>query len=273
MKEHPRCRCQEICGARRCLNHRGLVLLYALVVVVIFLLWQSMTKYRFLRTSFIPLSGLVAPVLMSDLSEGQIYLKLQDLGISVPRGGCVWDIGANNGVWNSNSFYLINYLNYTAVLFEPEAEVFLSLRKRYAGSLSPLRGRVTLFNAALLKAANVLEYRVFPAALESTLMKGRRQYDPTPDYTYQIAGADARIVCDQQKDYIQHNLCGADAFTVLSIDAEGADRLIFSRIHEVGCSFDIVIIEAAGDIVEFMKAMGYVDIFHSGYNVIFRHAK
>ena len=165
-------------------------------------------------------------------------------------------------------------LNYTAVLFEPEAEVFLSLRKRYAASSSPLRGRVTLFNTALLKAANVLEYRVFPAALESTLMKERRQYDPTPDYTYQVAGADARIVCDQQKDYIQHDLCGANAsFTVLSIDAEGADRLIFSRIHEVGCSFDLVIIEAAGDIVEFMKVMGYIDVFHSGYNVIFRRAK
>ena len=56
---------------------------------------------------------------MSDLSEGQIYLKLQNLGISVPRGGCVWDIGANNGVWNSNSFYLINYLRATAHAADP----------------------------------------------------------------------------------------------------------------------------------------------------------
>ena len=231
-----------------------------------------MTKYRFLRANFIPLSGLVAPVLRSDLSEGQIYVSLKDQGIlDVPKGGCVWDIGANDGVWNSNSFYLINHLNYSAVLFEPEAEVFLSLRKRYAAADSgPVKSRVELYNLALLKSADVMEYRVFPASLESTLVKTRRQYDEAPDYRYHVAGADAKIVCDQHKEYLKTGKCG-QPFSVLSIDAEGSDRSIFSRIHDLGCRFDLVIIEAAGeDLVEAMKLMGYTLVLRRAYNLIFK---
>ena len=46
---------------------------------------------------------------------------------------------------------------------------------------------------------------------------------------------------------------------------------IFSRIHELGCSFDLVIIEAAGeDLVEAMRLMGYTVVLRSGYNLIFK---
>ena len=214
----------------------------------------------------------MAPALRSDLSEGQIYVTLKDQGILVPKGGCVWDIGANDGVWNSNSFYLINYLNYSAVLFEPEAEVFLSLRKRYATADSPFANRVELYNMALLKSAEIMDYRVFPASLESTLVKTRRQYDAQPDYRYHVAGADARIVCDQQKEYLKMGRCGENSpFSILSIDAEGSDRSIFSRIHELGCRFDLVIIEAAGeDLVEAMRLMAYSVVLRSAYNLIFK---
>eukprot|EP00435_Cladocopium_sp_Y103_P066354 s177_g28.t1 len=235
----------------------------------LFFTWQRMTKYRFLRANFIPMSGLLAPALKSDLSEGQIYVTLKEQGImAVPKGGCVWDIGANDGVWNSNSFYLINYLNYSAVLFEPEAEVFLSLRKRYATADSPFAGRVQLYNTALLKSADVMEYRVFPASLESTLVKSRRQYDSQPDYQYHVAGADARIVCDQHKEYLKTGRCGEkSAFSVLSIDAEGSDRSIFSRIHELGCRFDLVIIEAAGEDLDGIPtpdSQGYLQLQSKG---------
>lgn len=273
MKENPGGSLAKVCCFPVFPRRKKLLFLALASCLGVFLTWQRMTKYRFLRANFIPLSGLMAPALRSDLSEGQIYVTSKEQGILVPKGGCIWDIGANDGVWNSNSFYLINYLNYSAVLFEPEAEVFLSLRRLYATADSPFAGRVELYNMALLKSADVMEYRVFPASLESTLVKTRRQYDPQPDYRYHVAGADARMVCDQQKEYLKTGRCGetnSQTFSVLSIDAEGSDRSIFSRIHELGCSFDLVIIEAAGeDLVEAMRLMGYTVVLRSGYNLIF----
>jgi len=209
-------------------------------------------------------------MLISDLSEGQLYRQLESRGTPARWGGCVWDIGANDGVWNSNSYYLINYLNYTAVLFEPEAEVFLALRQRYAGASSLYRSRVTLFNCGLVETAKLMEYRVFPASLESTLVKEKkRQYDSAPDYVYQIATADAELVCAQQKEFLRQGRCGAEPFTVLSIDAEGYDRPIFTRIHGAGCKFDVVIIEAARNIIQPMYDMGYEVALRNAYNYVF----
>ena len=46
-----------------------------------------------------------------DLSENHLYTDVLPLhGYHMPsgKGGCVWDVGANNGVYNSNSHYLIH---------------------------------------------------------------------------------------------------------------------------------------------------------------------
>lgn len=271
MKDHPRRSCFDLTAGPISAGWKGRwkTALLSLAFAILFV-WQWATRYRFVRTGFVRFNNLIAPLLMSDLSEGQLFHRLEGMGMNLPAGGCVWDIGANDGVWNSNSFYLINYLNYTATLFEPDAEVFLSLRKRYAAASSAFRGRVELFNCGLVEATKLMEYRVFPASLESTLVKDKkRQFDPKPDFIYHIAAVDARLVCEQQREYVRQGRCGRQPFTVLSIDAEGYDRAIFGRVQQQGCTFDVVIIEADRDIVEPMRGMGYKVLLRNAYNIVF----
>ncbi|CAJ1423577.1 unnamed protein product [Effrenium voratum] len=119
----------------------------------------------------------------------------------------------------------------------------------------------------VVEDVGLMEYRVFPASLESTLVKEKkRQFDPTPDYVYQIAALDAGLVCEQHQEAKLKGRCG---FSVLSIDAEGFDLALFVRIHERGCRFEVVILEISEKQRPHVISLGYKEILRSGYNMVF----
>jgi len=78
-------------------------------------------RFATTRTAYVDAYHHVAPTLRGngDLSEGQLWSHaLPTAGFSLPKkkGGCVWDVGANDGVWNSNSHYLIHQRGFKAPL-------------------------------------------------------------------------------------------------------------------------------------------------------------
>ena len=87
--------------------------------------WKSIRKYA------VTASHYIQPLWARDTSGGQLYKKLEQLGVRLPQRGCVWDVGANDGVWTSNSFYPVNTFEWNAFLFEPDSKMFNLLRERY----------------------------------------------------------------------------------------------------------------------------------------------
>ena len=88
-------------------QHPFPLLLISLVFVRLVVLLTS-NKFAFVRTAFVTTHFHVMPTLFpkGDHSEGGLFTHV---GLTVPteyrgegNGGCVWDVGANNGVWNSN---------------------------------------------------------------------------------------------------------------------------------------------------------------------------
>ena len=60
----------------------------------------------------------------SDPSQA-LWTKMETNGLPVRPHGCVWDIGAHNGIFSSNSYFLIHRKQYVrAYLFEPQAREF-----------------------------------------------------------------------------------------------------------------------------------------------------
>lgn len=90
----------------------------------------------------------------------------------------MWDVGANNGVWNSNSRYLIQSRGFTAFLYEPDPTSFMSLLDLY-GKGSP---QVHLHNMAVSDFAGTAQFRKFPTGLENTITNHNHNQFDNPDY-------------------------------------------------------------------------------------------
>eukprot|EP00546_Thalassionema_frauenfeldii_P021930 CAMPEP_0178896046 /NCGR_PEP_ID=MMETSP0786-20121207/933_1 /TAXON_ID=186022 /ORGANISM="Thalassionema frauenfeldii, Strain CCMP 1798" /LENGTH=193 /DNA_ID=CAMNT_0020566361 /DNA_START=290 /DNA_END=868 /DNA_ORIENTATION=- len=192
-----------------------------------------MNNFVLIRKFYVGMHYRVAPTasllgLPSDLSEGAIYKHLPS-SVTFPErpGGCVWDVGANNGIWNSNSFYLIHAKNYHAWLFEPDASTFLQLRENYAN-----HPRVKLHNFGLSSKGEITTLRLFPMGFENTIQGNKSNQADKMEFSYDISVQDAAVLCQQQRKAISSGLCDVvsneetdekKSYTVLSIDAEGAD--------------------------------------------------
>lgn len=191
-------------------------------------------------------------------------------------GGCIWDIGANDGVWESNSFYLLQRRRYYGFLYEPDANRFLMLRDLY-GELDSDGNkkfpRVQLFNVGLSNKNEVSSINILPMGHENTLERygKRKQYDRA-NYQYHIGLFNSSIICQQQKEMLSKKLCyikPSKRMTILSIDCEGSDADVLIAAHtNTDCHWDIVIIESidyAGHLMKKYKYLGKV-----GYNHVFQ---
>ena len=171
---------EEVCknGQRqrwRKIGHRNIFVLVLLMLIILLLCRKN---FVVLRKSYVQLHYWIAPrsafllsnseATLLDLSEGEIYKNLpRTVAFPTPgihKGGCVWDVGANNGVWHSNSHFLIHAMDFYAWLFEPDAAPFLQLRKNYAG-----HPRVKLHNFALAEKTGIQTLRLFPMGFENTI--------------------------------------------------------------------------------------------------------
>ncbi len=178
---------------------------------------------------------------LGDPSENRIMSSLRD----IPPHGCVFDIGAHNGIYHSNSFYLIHTLSYTGRLYEPSASAFSRLVQIYRKA-----DNVKLFHVAVTgrSGTRLAKLHTFPTGLENSLVpEGRSQFD-NPGPSYWVMAVDAAFICDEQRRLLAAAKCGPKNFTVLSIDAEGHDQNILFRILDPSggnCSFDILIAESS----------------------------
>ncbi|CAE8605700.1 unnamed protein product [Polarella glacialis] len=274
---------RPLCDLHVYIRHSMRLRKLALVVAVgisLILLVEFQQKFATFRSAYVWVHREVAPLLSDDVSEGQLYTKVlpqNNLTLPKGRGGCVWDVGANNGVWHSNSYYLINQRGFHAWLFEPDASLFMKLRDMYARVGSALADKVELFNMALAASAGLENYRVFPMGFENTIVQSKlNQYDQ-PLYNYSIAALKADLICTQQKAALQAGLCrvddGSGDFTVLSIDVEGADSRIIRTAHEAGCRWSILIIESPGDTLMELSQLGYRFVVKNHYNYILVYDK
>ena len=261
---------------RLCFHKRTAALRYLILVA---LLW-IVTKNNFLliRKFYVAMHYRVAPTVSAfgfplDLSEGAIYKHLPS-GVTFPKGqgGCVWDVGANNGIFNSNSFYLIHTKTYHAWLFEPDAATFLQLRENYAS-----HPRVKLHNFALSSKTEIDTLRLFPMGFENTIRQKKANQADKMEYSYDISVQNATLLCQQQREAISNGLCDVASdegiekkvtYTVLSIDAEGVDWKIFRSAHKMGFRWDLLITEGRKD--EPAK-LGYKLVLEKAYNAIYEY--
>lgn len=256
--------------------------LFRSIALVVILVALTRNNFLLIRKFYVGTHYMVAPTASklgfpSDLSEGAIYKHLPS-NVTLPdaSGGCVWDVGANNGIWNSNSFYLIHAKKYHAWLFEPDAATFLKLRNNYAN-----HPRVKLHNFGLSSMSEIITLRLFPMGFENTIQKSKSNQADSMEFSYDIAVQNATLLCEQQRQAISNGLCDVETttrvtgettkrkqYTVLSIDAEGADATIFRSAHKMGCHWDLVITE--GRTKEAAK-LGYELVMEKAYNSIYAY--
>jgi hypothetical protein len=248
--------------------------------------------YRALGVSF--LYHFASVVNIGDVSRDKLYTTHKSIIDEMPTGdgGCIWEIGAHNGVWESNSYYLIRERGFSAWLFEPSPEAFIKLKKLYGhirtGTLrrgaikQPKRRRIHLFNMALSNSTHISEYQEFPTGLENALQVFDRhnQYDKSI-YKYNVVAHHAGVLCEQQKVALQRGDCAVEgsktrevnedisSFTILSIDTEGADTRILEAAHSTGCTWDMLIVESLYLTPSDMRSLGYRNVCKVGFNHVF----
>ena len=275
---------------------------YLCLILLSFLLLYWRSFLRSLRTSAVHAHwsfSLFAVTSSIDYDPSHLYHTLVDLGIEIPtKGGCVWDVGAHNGVLSSNSLYLIRAKNFQAYLFEPASEQFARLVRLHHDQHAR---RVEIFNVALggivsgitregevsSSVPPLVRLRSFPTGTESTTNSQQvGQFDSAPEFTSWVGQIDARIVCEQLRVARNAGKCGN--MTVLSVDTEGSDQSILLRILRGGgggggggggsggggekkkeeCAFDVVIAEKMSR-TKMERELGYRRMIVEGYNTVY----
>lgn len=249
---------------------KWIVLLLAIVLFGLHDLSHSFATVRstFLQGEILYMSS-AGRLIPRDPSAGHTYETLsQNEKTRVPHGGCVWDIGANNGVHHSNSYYPIHTLNYTGFLFEPCFEPFAALVSIYKDN-----SRVRLHNFALELEHNVRPFAYVPLSFGSSLITQRYTWEDKSHYA--IATVGASLVCKQRREAIESGLCSGDRsgndlkpFTILSVDTEGLGPYILGVIEkDPECRFDMLILETHNQ--SQIESMGYSKVYAAHYDKIY----
>ena len=179
------------------------------------------------------------------------------------RGGCLWDIGAHDGVYTSNSFFLINYRHFKAWLFEPSPRNFVHLLDRYGKQpkkLSNERENVELFHMAIGPDSRLAKIRTYTGGTENTIVSSKHdQFDSVPKNSFWLQTTDAKLICEQLLKAFSRGDCQASftdsvktqhqeqkQFAFLTIDTEGLDMNILHRLNRTGClnRFDLLFAES-----------------------------
>lgn len=272
--------------SRRCV----LCVCLSLLCAGAFALYSYVTNFALLREAYV---RRVSPLLLTgDASEGRIYTEvLPKHGFPLPleKGGCVWDVGAHDGIWNSNSHYLIHSRGFAAWLFEPDAWAFVKLRELYGASI-PGGGKdgkdalafpqVHLHNFAVSPQGGLKTFRAYPVGLGNTISRTRVHEFDDVQFQYHVWAMGATTLCEQQTTAYRNRKCAVgDAsaapqgvevpqFSVMSIDAEGTDMSLFRALNSTKCRYDVLIIESPSDVAG-IEAGGYHLVAIEGFNRIF----
>ena len=195
------------------------------ILLVIFLLHQYYTNFVIIRVAVYRMhfrAGVHGLLPSADTSEGALFHQLETMGVELPNGGCLWDVGANNGVWVSNSYFLLHTKGYTGFLYEPGYDAFSSLVTLYGnrptvpeylekikdGPVSiPIRP-VILNNIALngRTGNDVVTFRTVPNGLGSSF-RSSNTFDKQHKALYHIGTTEVEYMCKEYRDAIQKDLC------------------------------------------------------------------
>lgn len=198
----------------------------------------------------------ILSTLFRDQSAHSIYQRMH-----IPRNAtdsrgapnCVVDIGANDGVWTSNSYLPIRSFGYHGLLFEMDYHQCTKLAELYLGWPT-----VTVYCVGLGDASGFQQFRRFPLGLENTLNDLKSdQYDARPLAKQTAYVVDAGFVCTQ----IERLGC---ATRILSVDVEGGARSIFPKLD---CRWDWAIVEER---LSGTLGRSHCDLlFHAEYNYVY----
>jgi len=167
-----------------------------------------------------------------DQSARSIYARM-----AVPRNAtdsrgapnCVIDIGANDGVWTSNSYLPIRSFGYQGLLFEMDFYQCAKLAELYMGWPN-----AKVYCVGLGRSPGFQEFRRFPLGLENTFNEFKSdQYDAAPLTRQTAYLVNASFVCEQ----VEKLRC---ATRILSVDVEGGADAIISQLD---CHWDWAIVE------------------------------
>ena len=234
------------------LKRHAIFCFFFLFAVIILHTEANYSNWRHIRQGWVWLYWHVLSGLWQDQSAGGIYSR-----IDIPLMGnknCIFDVGANDGVWTSNSYYPIQSLKYKGFLYEMDVDQCQNLFSLYDNTDFD----VDIFCMGLSDHTGVESYRKFPLDLENTFQDTKHnQYDK--DFVKRIAPVfDRQFFCKQVQD------SGCD-FTILSIDVEGYQKVILNRLGDC-IHWNVVIAEQklTGALADHCKME-----FHAEYNNIY----
>jgi hypothetical protein len=208
---------------------------YIFIVIVIFILcflqYQYATKFRTLRFFYKDYLYyyVVGRYFYDDQSDGSIYHK-----IAIPNDpqGCVIDIGANDGIFVSNSYFPLQFKQFQGFLYEMDIEQCGKLWNLYSSN-----DKVQIFCIGLSDFLGFHEYKRFPLGLENTFSKEKAdQYDS--DIVPRLVQApimNSNMICEFIKSKYTCN------YMILSIDVEGQYENILKGLQS--CPVDLLILE------------------------------
>ncbi len=233
---------------------RNIAVAFTLCAVLSAAALLSRSRFRGVREAFLRINRFAADHRLQR-DPSLIFSRLEvERKVLLPRmGGCLWDIGAHDGVYTSNSFFLIHHRQFRAWLFEPSPQNFLHLLDRYKN-----RPNVQLFHMAIGPDSRLAKIRTYPGGTEDTIVGTKHdQFDGAPDSTFWLQTTDAKLICEQISIAFSNGECQASyldytrqleqkQFAFLSIDTEGLDMNILHRLNRTGClkNFDYFVAES-----------------------------
>ena len=169
------------------------------------------------------------------------------------NGLCV-EVGAADGVDNSNSRYLIESFNWSAVLVEPHPNFFDSLKSLYKNT-----DRITLLNMAIHTKKGAMPFYLYGrdvGAQISTLSKEFKQHSIA---LYGNKYEDEPIIVDVEPlESVLKNIPKVD---FLSVDCEGVDMEVLKSNDWTLYRPSLLCVEHVhlpeAELVGFMSSVGY----------------
>jgi FkbM family methyltransferase len=185
------------------------------------------------------------------------------------KNGVFVDIGANDGVTISNSYFFEKNLDWTGVCFEPLAEAFVKLEKN--------RRSININGCASDRNCSDIFYNV--SGYGEMLSGLGSQYDERhlerinktiEEYGGEIT--ETQVECFNVNDILKKN--GINQIDFISIDTEGGELKILRAIDFNKLKVKAVVVEnnySEPYILQFMSSKGYIRVAYLSTDEIYIH--
>ena len=165
--------------------------------------------------------------------------------------GLIVDVGAADGIDNSNSHELINKYGWSGILIEPLTQYFLDLKKLYSNN-----SKIQLVNVGCFAEE----------ADRPFYLNGQ-----CSSFVYKNSALSSIIKCLPLKTILDNCKCPKD-IDILSIDCEGDDMSVLRSMDWEKFNVKMVIVEhsmAKNTLFDYMSSIQYVEYGKTIGNTIF----